>query len=394
MYHVVFHNLDHLVFVALHATGYGPDYPFEHQQILDLGHLGHIDVTASQILDLALGAPVAVDDTPRFEVVYLLQVGKGPGRLNHLVATTQRLHDILGEDIGIELHVDTARVGPLDKEHRLAATQDIEIHALGEGVIVVNKFVVPRQMLGIERAHPDAGTLDPRGGKVDVVREIDKCTILAQALDGVPQRFQDGVMQIKFRVLDQNHGIGHGIEHSGNIIKHSLLARTQPQRIEGFGVFTLDKQLTLGPQHLVLGEYALPQPLHPVETGFGQVDMPPFLYLELVAEQVAELLAQQQEEQLVKLGRSLFRDIMRSIDGLFVLRLNRAGPHLVRRHQAQRLLCREPKGVLLDLTGNLYTKATLASTIGTNHGHGTRRQLFARRTVAFLREQYFHGSTF
>ena len=117
-------------------------------------------------------------------------------------------------------------------------------------------------------------------------------------------------MQIKFGVLDQNHGIGHGIEHPGNIVKHRLLARTQPQRVEGLGVFALDKQLTFGPQHLVFGEDALPQPLHPVETGLGQVDMPTLLHLELVAEQVAKLLAQQQEEQLVKLGRRLFRDVM------------------------------------------------------------------------------------
>ena len=69
---VVLHNLEHLVGIALHTPGHSLDYPLEHQQILHLGHLGHIDVTAAQILDLALGAPVAVDDTSRFEVVYLL----------------------------------------------------------------------------------------------------------------------------------------------------------------------------------------------------------------------------------------------------------------------------------------------------------------------------------
>ena len=326
--------------------------------------------------------------------MYLLQIGKGPGRLDYLVAAPQRLHDILGEDIGIEFHVDTARSGSLDKEHRLAAAQDIEIHAFGEGVVVVNKLVVPGHVLGIERTHPDTGALDPRRRKVDVVREIDKGTILAQTLNGVPQRFQNGVMQIKLGILDENHGIGHGIEHAGNVVQHRLFARAQPQGIKGLGVFALNKQLTLGPQHLVLGKDAFPQLLCPVEAGARQLDMTSILDLKFVVKQVAKLLAQQQIKQLVKLGRSLFRNIVRTLDGLFVLRLDRAWPHLVRRHEAQRLLRRKPKSVLLDLAGYLQSKTALARAIGTNHRHSSRRQLFARRTVVFFREQYFHGRTF
>ena len=351
-------------------------------------------MTTAQILDFSLRPPIPVDNSPRFEMVYLLQIGKSPCRFYYLITTTQRLHGVFRENIGIEFHIDTSGSCSLDKQYRFAAAQYIQIHAFGKRVVVTDKLIVPTHAVGIERTDPNTSTLDTRSREIQIVRQINKSTILAQVLNRIPQRFHNGMVQIEFRIFHQNHSIGHSKQHTCYIIEHRLLPRTQSQRIERLRILALNQQTPLGPQHFISRENPFPQLLNSIQTSLGEVDMPPLWRFEFILEQIAALLAQQQEKQLVEFGRGILRYIVRILHKLLIHGFDRPRPNFVRRHNAQCLLSRKPKSMVLYPSSYFHSEPAFSGSIRANDRYRPRQQFFGLCAIVSFREQYFHSSTF
>ena len=202
------------------------------------------------------------------------------------------------------------------------------------------------------------------------------------------------MVQIEFRIFHQYHGIGHSKQHTCYIIEHRLLPRTQPQGIERLRILALNQQTPLGPQHFISRENSFPQLLDPIETSFREIAPFPPRGFEFILEQIATLFAQQQEKQLVELGGNLSRNIVRMLHSIPVHRLDRPRPNFVRRHNAQCLLSRKPKSMVLYPSGYFHSEPAFSGSIRTNDRYRPRRQFFGLCTIVSFREQYFHSSTF
>ena len=132
---------------------------------------------------------------------------------------------------------------------------------------------------------------------------VDKGAVGAQLLQHVPQRAHDAAVDKRLGVIDQDGGIGHGIEHRTDVVEYRFLAVAQPQqRILVLVALGGEHQLTVLAQHLVLGEHLLPLLHGDVEFGLGELHPLAHETMRLEVHQLTHLVAEHDVEQLVKLG--------------------------------------------------------------------------------------------
>ena len=162
------------------------DHIFEHEDILDFGHLGHVDIFAAQILDLGRVAAVAVHDAEAVEVVETLEVVESACGLYHFVATAERLYRMFAEDERIEFGVDAVGRVALDEKHRFAGAYKRHVDFLRQTCISRKQVVVPGIAVGVVGTYPHYHILQTGGGEIDIVSGIDKAAIGSHVLDGVP----------------------------------------------------------------------------------------------------------------------------------------------------------------------------------------------------------------
>ena len=206
----LFHLGENDVRVTVFVNGNGADDAFKHEDILDLGDIGHKDVLLAQVFYLLVAAAVAVHDAAALELVEILQVTEGAHRLDHLVAAAQGLDGVFGEDERIQPGVDAVLVIALDKQDGLAAAQQVEqgrVEVAARG----HHLIVPCLGLGIIRLDPHALVIDARAGKLHVMGIVDEGAVGAHLLQHVPQGAHDAAVDESLGIIDQDGGIGHGI---------------------------------------------------------------------------------------------------------------------------------------------------------------------------------------
>ena len=99
------------------------DDALEHEDVLHLGDIGHEDIFPAQVIHLLIAAAVAVHDAAALQLMEILQVTERTYCLNDLVAATQRLDGIFGENERIQPGVDAVLVITLDEQDGLATAQ-------------------------------------------------------------------------------------------------------------------------------------------------------------------------------------------------------------------------------------------------------------------------------
>ena len=152
---------------------------------------------------------------------------------------------------------------------------------------------------------------------------VDKGAVGTHLLDDIPQRLHDAVVDECLGVVDEHHGIGHGIEHRAQIVEHCLLAVAQPKHAV-LVVMPLgsEHEFAVLTQHFVFGEHRLPLSHHLVEACLGKVYLLAHELMGLVVHQFAELVNEHDIGELVKLCVGRVLDLVRCLVDVVEHRVN------------------------------------------------------------------------
>ena len=200
---------------------------------------------------------------------------------------------------------------------------------------------------------------------------IDKGAVGAHLLQHVPQRAHDAAVDKGLGIIDQNGGIGHGIQHSANVVEHRFLAVAEAhQRVLVLVALASEHQLAVLSQHLILWKDFLPLLDGDIEFGFRKFHLLAHELVGLKVHQFAHLVVEHDIEQLVKLG--LRQVLQLRIGGIHAVEqvLDRAGQRFhVGRRREQRLQRRNAVCLVTQFIDKCRAEAALAGAIGTNDGN-------------------------
>ena len=159
----------------------------------------------------------------------MLEVVEGACRLDHLVAATEWSHGVVGEYERIKLGIEAVDSIALNEKHRFACADEVD-KELFVKVVATQHFVVPSVLLDVETLNPDADIFGAGVDEVDVVSVVDECAVGTKVFDGVPDSVEYRGVEEEGRRVDENHRIGHGVEHGCDVVEHRFLTRTQFNR--------------------------------------------------------------------------------------------------------------------------------------------------------------------
>ena len=246
---------------------------FKQEYILHFGHFGHHDILAPQILYLLRSAAVTVHYAVTVQMVYLPHITERARGLDNLVTGAERPHSMGRKNQRIQLRVYTMGGITLYKQHR-AACAGQSCKQFVRHTSLRKSLIVPGHSTCVMTLDPYTEIAGTGIDKLCIRRIVDKSTVWAQPLYGIPQIMQHGRMDKHRRRVDKYNPVAWRIQHCRHIIQHCFLTgRKFDCRYQIVSAGGGKQESTLFAHYFVTWENILPYLYQPVQLGRLQPDI-------------------------------------------------------------------------------------------------------------------------